>query len=153
MDFYKKKILRAVLEKTVFIFKAVYIYFKRSQNTWPQNTVQQPTRVTDLSLYYHCGAVMTFFTLTCISSVRAHILLAPLDCERPPALVDGDTQGTSQYRYRHGDRVRYICQNFYTLEGEPHKTCNNGKWIGQMRCISKLQFLFLVLHSMRILDR
>ena len=60
---------------------------------------------------------------------------APLDCERPPALVDGDTQGTSQYHYRHGDRVRYICQNFYTLEGEPHKTCNNGKWIGQMRCI------------------
>ncbi|XP_076582273.1 complement factor H-related protein 1-like [Chaetodon auriga] len=59
----------------------------------------------------------------------------PLGCERPPPLTDGDTKESLQFRYRHNARVEYICQNYYIMEGRPYKTCNNGEWIGHMRCL------------------
>ncbi|XP_042271662.1 complement factor H-related protein 1-like [Thunnus maccoyii] len=27
-----------------------------------------------------------------------------------------------------------MCQQYYIMEGEPFKTCNNGEWTGEMRC-------------------
>ncbi|XP_071059127.1 complement factor H-like [Pseudochaenichthys georgianus] len=60
---------------------------------------------------------------------------APLDCGKPTPLEDGDIEGTVGHRYRHGDRVKYICPNYYKMQGDPHKTCTNGEWIGQMRCL------------------
>lgn len=69
-----------------------------------------------------------------------YILLAPSDCGKPTPLEDGDIEGTVGHRYRHGDRVKYTCPNYYKMQGDPHKTCTNGEWIGQMRCLSKLQF-------------
>ncbi|XP_042369307.1 complement factor H-like [Plectropomus leopardus] len=60
---------------------------------------------------------------------------APLGCGRPPPLADGDTKTTVYFSYRHNERVEFICQNFFTMEGQPYKTCINGEWIGQMRCL------------------
>ncbi|XP_034093344.1 complement factor H-related protein 1-like [Gymnodraco acuticeps] len=56
-------------------------------------------------------------------------------CGRPTPLEDGDIEGTVGHRNRHGDRVKYICPNYYKMQGDPHKTCTNGEWIGQMRCL------------------
>ncbi|KAF3855417.1 hypothetical protein F7725_023472, partial [Dissostichus mawsoni] len=56
---------------------------------------------------------------------------------KPTPLADGDIEGTVGHEYRHGDRVKYICQNHYIMQGDPYKTCTNGEWIGQMRCLSK----------------
>ncbi|XP_041791175.1 complement factor H-related protein 3-like [Chelmon rostratus] len=58
----------------------------------------------------------------------------PVGCKKPPLLADGDTKETSRFSYRHNERVEYICQNYYTMDGDPHKTCINGEWSGEMRC-------------------
>ncbi|XP_054459534.1 E-selectin-like [Anoplopoma fimbria] len=60
---------------------------------------------------------------------------APFGCLKSPALPDGDTVGHVQFTYNHGERVGYVCQYLYTMQGEPYKTCHNGEWIGQMRCL------------------
>ncbi|XP_031138152.1 complement factor H-like isoform X1 [Sander lucioperca] len=60
---------------------------------------------------------------------------APLGCGTPPYLADADTRGALKFQYRHGETVEYICQNYYRKEGETYKTCINGEWIGQMRCL------------------
>ncbi|XP_049443566.1 complement factor H-like isoform X17 [Epinephelus fuscoguttatus] len=60
---------------------------------------------------------------------------APLGCGRPPSLLDGDIKTSLQFQYRHNDWVEYICQSYYTMEGRPYKTCINGEWTGQMRCL------------------
>uniref|UniRef100_A0A3Q1H2F0 Sushi domain-containing protein n=1 Tax=Anabas testudineus TaxID=64144 RepID=A0A3Q1H2F0_ANATE len=56
-------------------------------------------------------------------------------CETPPALLDGDLRDTMKSQYRHNERVEYMCQTYYTMEGEPHRTCINGAWTGYMRCL------------------
>ncbi|XP_029285969.1 complement factor H-like [Cottoperca gobio] len=60
---------------------------------------------------------------------------APLNCGKAPNLANGDTRESLRFQYRHSERVEYICQNYYIMEGEPRKTCINGKWSGQMRCL------------------
>ncbi|XP_075944103.1 complement factor H-related protein 2-like [Anarhichas minor] len=60
---------------------------------------------------------------------------APLGCGTSPSLTDGDTTEALRFQYCHEERVQYRCQNYYTMEGEPYKTCMNGKWIGQIRCL------------------
>ncbi|XP_039984433.1 complement factor H-like [Xiphias gladius] len=60
---------------------------------------------------------------------------APSGCERPPPLDNGDTRETQKYRYAHNERVEYVCQKYYTMQGGPFKTCNNGDWTGEMRCL------------------
>ncbi|KAK9519680.1 hypothetical protein VZT92_022392 [Zoarces viviparus] len=60
---------------------------------------------------------------------------APLGCGTSPSLTDGDTTETLRFHHRHEERVHYRCQNYYTMEGEPYKTCFNGEWIGQIRCL------------------
>ncbi|CAI5637022.1 complement factor H [Oreochromis niloticus] len=59
----------------------------------------------------------------------------PVGCEKPPLLSDGDTKTSTKRQYSHGESVEYICQNYYIMEGTPYKTCKNGKWTGQMRCL------------------
>ncbi|XP_074491200.1 complement factor H-like isoform X2 [Sebastes fasciatus] len=61
---------------------------------------------------------------------------APLGCRTsPPPLADGDTTETRRFQYGHGESVEYACQNLYKMEGDPHKTCRNGEWVGEMRCL------------------
>uniref|UniRef100_A0A672YTX0 Complement factor H like 4 n=1 Tax=Sphaeramia orbicularis TaxID=375764 RepID=A0A672YTX0_9TELE len=58
-----------------------------------------------------------------------------LDCGTPPHLTDGDIKGTVRSTYKHGERVEYMCQNVYKMEGGPYKTCRDSEWIGDIRCI------------------
>ncbi|XP_034438006.1 complement factor H-related protein 3-like isoform X2 [Hippoglossus hippoglossus] len=60
---------------------------------------------------------------------------APLACEQPPPLENGDTKNSMKFSYRHDERVEYICQNYYTMQGGPFKTCNNGEWTGEIICL------------------
>ncbi|XP_077573774.1 complement factor H-like [Stigmatopora nigra] len=59
----------------------------------------------------------------------------PLECEHPPYLAGGDTKYSTKYKYRHDEKVEYICQNYYVMEGQSYKTCKNGQWIGEMKCL------------------
>ncbi|XP_030582911.1 complement factor H-related protein 1-like [Archocentrus centrarchus] len=56
-------------------------------------------------------------------------------CGRPPYLSDGDTKTTTGIRYQHNDRVEYVCQAYYVMEGGPFKTCIDGEWTGEIRCL------------------
>ncbi|KAI9517661.1 hypothetical protein NQZ68_004883 [Dissostichus eleginoides] len=60
---------------------------------------------------------------------------APSGCGKPTPLADGDIEGTVGQEYMHGAKVKYICPNYYIMQGDPYKTCTNGEWIGQMRCL------------------
>uniref|UniRef100_A0A8D3B9V5 Sushi domain-containing protein n=1 Tax=Scophthalmus maximus TaxID=52904 RepID=A0A8D3B9V5_SCOMX len=62
-------------------------------------------------------------------------LSAPLDCGRPPTLADGDTKESSQFSYRHNDRVEHVCQSYYVMQGGPFRTCINGEWTGDITCL------------------
>uniref|UniRef100_A0A4W6F4Y7 Complement factor H like 4 n=1 Tax=Lates calcarifer TaxID=8187 RepID=A0A4W6F4Y7_LATCA len=54
---------------------------------------------------------------------------------RPPHLPDGDTTERLKFKYSHDERVEYICQNYYIMQGGPFRTCNNGHWTGAIRCL------------------
>ncbi|XP_025755199.1 complement factor H isoform X2 [Oreochromis niloticus] len=56
-------------------------------------------------------------------------------CGRPPHLSDGDTKSRPKYQYQHNDKVEYICQQYYVMEGGPFKTCKDGEWTGEIRCL------------------
>ncbi|XP_010750590.2 complement factor H-related protein 2 [Larimichthys crocea] len=59
----------------------------------------------------------------------------PLGCGIPPPLADGDAVESVRFTYSHGEMVKYTCQGLYTMEGELYKTCENGEWTGEMRCL------------------
>ncbi|XP_060890293.1 complement factor H-like [Labrus mixtus] len=59
----------------------------------------------------------------------------PEGCGRPPPLANGDTKNSAHSKYRHNEWVEYGCQSSYTMNGRPYKTCNNGEWTGQMKCL------------------
>ncbi|XP_062280740.1 complement factor H-like isoform X3 [Scomber scombrus] len=59
----------------------------------------------------------------------------PLGCGRPPFIEDADTTTSSKRGYDHEERVEYRCQNYYIMKDGPYKTCFNGEWIGEMRCL------------------
>ncbi|XP_076010562.1 complement factor H-like isoform X4 [Genypterus blacodes] len=86
---------------------------------------------------YSCKAGFTGqFTLTCKErgwEGNPHCE-GPLPCGKPPHLQDGDTLNTLKLKYIHGDTVEYICQRYYVLGPETHKTCINGEWMGEMKC-------------------
>ncbi|XP_061153328.1 complement factor H [Syngnathus typhle] len=60
---------------------------------------------------------------------------APSQCERPPHLPGGDTAVSTKLSYNHNEKVEYICQNYYVMEGGPEKTCSNGQWLGDITCL------------------
>ncbi|XP_038164324.1 complement factor H-like isoform X2 [Cyprinodon tularosa] len=56
-------------------------------------------------------------------------------CSHPPQVDNGDTVLFTKPDYQEGERVEYSCFSRYTMEGGPFKTCRNGKWEGEMRCL------------------
>ncbi|XP_056234485.1 complement factor H-like [Seriola aureovittata] len=60
---------------------------------------------------------------------------AHFDCGRPPPLDNGDLKESQRNQYRNNDWVEYTCQNYHIMDGSPYRTCNNGEWTGQMRCL------------------
>ena len=69
--------------------------------------------------------------------------LEVLGCGTAPIIADGDLKYTRKSNNSHNEMVEYMCQAYYTMEGEPYKTCVNGVWTGHTRCIRKLQVLLL----------
>ncbi|XP_014846401.1 PREDICTED: complement factor H-like [Poecilia mexicana] len=91
-------------------------------------------------LTYEClGGNQEPVTITCERGAWVGIkpCPAPSNCSAPPALEDGDTKAIirSDSEYQHGERVEYLCQNKYTMAGGPFKTCDNGVWKGDIRCL------------------
>ncbi|XP_062251961.1 complement factor H-like isoform X1 [Platichthys flesus] len=60
---------------------------------------------------------------------------APLDCQQPPPLENGDTKNSVRFSYRHNERVEHICQAYHVMQGGPFKTCSDGEWTGEIRCL------------------
>ncbi|XP_014872489.1 complement factor H-related protein 4-like [Poecilia latipinna] len=91
-------------------------------------------------LTYEClGGNQESVTITCERGAWVGIkpCPAPSNCSAPPALEDGDTKAIirSDSEYQHDERVEYLCQNKYTMAGGPFKTCDNGVWKGDIRCL------------------
>ncbi|XP_077390748.1 complement factor H-like [Festucalex cinctus] len=57
-----------------------------------------------------------------------------LPCGRPPYVAGGDITTSSRSRYQHDETVEYKCQPYYKMEGRATMTCENGEWIGQIKC-------------------
>uniref|UniRef100_A0A3Q3EWR6 Sushi domain-containing protein n=1 Tax=Kryptolebias marmoratus TaxID=37003 RepID=A0A3Q3EWR6_KRYMA len=70
----------------------------------------------------------------CNFFVIAHCL-GPPGCKTPPPLEDGDTVVIIKQEYEHNEKVQYVCQQSYVMEGGPYKICKNGAWTGDIRCL------------------
>uniref|UniRef100_A0A667ZTU1 Sushi domain-containing protein n=1 Tax=Myripristis murdjan TaxID=586833 RepID=A0A667ZTU1_9TELE len=75
---------------------------------------------------------------------------APWDCASPPPLENGDITSTVKPIYSEDETVEYSCHKNFTLDGQTHKTCSNGEWIGETRCLCKFQFSLIKQKSMLI---
>ncbi|KAM9848809.1 complement factor H-like [Aulostomus maculatus] len=60
---------------------------------------------------------------------------APLGCGQAPPLIDGDIKFSVKFTHQNNEQVRYTCKRYYILEGTPFKTCVNGEWRGDIRCL------------------
>ncbi|XP_070765078.1 complement factor H-like [Enoplosus armatus] len=49
--------------------------------------------------------------------------------------IDGDLKSTRKTQYNPSESVEYMCERYYTMEGQPFRTCINGEWTGQLRCL------------------
>nr|XP_040039464.1 complement factor H-like [Gasterosteus aculeatus aculeatus] len=88
---------------------------------------------------YRCDINNLEGIATCVNTkwnkTRECEALDSLDCGSPPFLTNGDTTETSRSDYKHDEKVHYSCKAYHTLEGGPYRTCKNGKWIGEMKCL------------------
>ncbi|XP_032073577.1 complement factor H-like [Thamnophis elegans] len=55
-------------------------------------------------------------------------------CGRPPPVENGDVVDTPKLTYLNTESVTYQCQNFYTMQGSPRVTCQNGRWSQTPTC-------------------
>uniref|UniRef100_A0A670Y8S2 Sushi domain-containing protein n=1 Tax=Pseudonaja textilis TaxID=8673 RepID=A0A670Y8S2_PSETE len=55
-------------------------------------------------------------------------------CGLPPVVENGDILDSPKPIYFPSETVTYQCQNFYTMEGSPRVTCQNGHWSQPPTC-------------------
>ncbi|XP_070797076.1 complement factor H-related protein 1-like isoform X2 [Pituophis catenifer annectens] len=55
-------------------------------------------------------------------------------CGRPPYVENGGFVNLPKAIYLHSESVIYRCQNFYTMQGSPRVTCQNGRWSQTPTC-------------------
>ncbi|XP_039184113.1 complement factor H-related protein 1-like isoform X1 [Crotalus tigris] len=55
-------------------------------------------------------------------------------CGRPPPVENGDIVDSPKAYYFQSESITYQCQNFYTMEGSPRVTCQNGHWSQTPTC-------------------
>ncbi|ETE57789.1 Complement factor H, partial [Ophiophagus hannah] len=55
-------------------------------------------------------------------------------CGHPPPMENGDIVDSPKATYFPSETVTYQCQNFYTMEGSPRVTCQNGHWSQTPTC-------------------
>uniref|UniRef100_A0AAQ4RXJ9 Sushi domain-containing protein n=1 Tax=Gasterosteus aculeatus aculeatus TaxID=481459 RepID=A0AAQ4RXJ9_GASAC len=56
-------------------------------------------------------------------------------CNPPPKVENSIIKASYQREYFSDSEVHYTCKAYHTLEGGPYRTCKNGKWIGEMKCL------------------
>ncbi|XP_008336635.1 complement factor H like 5 [Cynoglossus semilaevis] len=61
---------------------------------------------------------------------------APLGCEQPPGVDNAEIMGSLKASYAHGEVVKYICPEYYLLEGQNFKKCENSIWTGKVGCLT-----------------
>ncbi|XP_061594971.1 complement factor H-like [Cololabis saira] len=61
--------------------------------------------------------------------------LCPSGCQNPPNLADGDVKESMKPEYDHNESVEYMCQRYYIMEGTGQRTCVNGAWTGEIKCL------------------
>uniref|UniRef100_A0A4W5RIF7 Complement factor H like 4 n=1 Tax=Hucho hucho TaxID=62062 RepID=A0A4W5RIF7_9TELE len=88
----------------------------------------------------HFTLSTTIYTFRCYIGEKSswvHFITKPNDfCGPPPHLINGDTTGHTRERYRNGQSVQYVCQQYYILDTpSAFKTCRDGIWIGPMTCL------------------
>uniref|UniRef100_A0A3B3YP53 Beta-2-glycoprotein 1 n=1 Tax=Poecilia mexicana TaxID=48701 RepID=A0A3B3YP53_9TELE len=107
-----------------------------SVSAWGRNKIGDRVRY-DCAYYYDPASSDRMATCTREGWTPKPLCRAPSNCSAPPALEDGDTKAIirSDSEYQHGERVEYLCQNKYTMAGGPFKTCDNGVWKGDIRCL------------------
>ncbi|XP_041861266.1 coagulation factor XIII B chain-like isoform X2 [Melanotaenia boesemani] len=88
------------------------------------------------TLDYRCKAGTKEGTATCTNSRWSKTVECQglVGCLTPPFLEDGDFL-ESRSHFSHNERVAYRCQAYHIMEGEPYKTCKDGIWTGEMRCL------------------
>ncbi|XP_028259029.1 complement factor H-like isoform X2 [Parambassis ranga] len=76
---------------------------------------------------YTCADSGEVLNLTCKNGDLTGNKTCPVfpPCERPPGLEDGDTKYLLKSNYSHKEKVEYVCQLYYTMEGDPYRTCIN----------------------------
>ncbi|XP_058032298.1 complement factor H-related protein 1-like isoform X9 [Ahaetulla prasina] len=55
-------------------------------------------------------------------------------CGHPPLVENGDIVDSPKTAYFPSESVIYQCQNFYTMQGSPRVTCQNGHWSQTPTC-------------------
>ncbi|KAM9848810.1 complement factor H-like [Aulostomus maculatus] len=60
---------------------------------------------------------------------------APLGCGQAPPLIDGDIKFSVKFTHQNNEQVQYTCKRYFFMEGTPYKTCVNGEWRGDIRCL------------------
>ncbi|XP_072244865.1 complement factor H-like [Leuresthes tenuis] len=56
-------------------------------------------------------------------------------CSDPPPLDYGDIKESLKPQYEHNERVEYKCMRLHKMEGGPYRTCVDGQWIGEIKCL------------------
>lgn len=61
---------------------------------------------------------------------------------------NAEIMGSLKASYAHGEVVKYICPEYYLLEGQNFKKCENSIWTGKVGCLSK--FFYVVVFDKNI---
>ncbi|KAM9823915.1 complement factor H-like [Neosynchiropus ocellatus] len=57
------------------------------------------------------------------------------NCLSLPTLTEGDMKDSLRPEYEHLQQVEMVCKQFYVMQGGPMKTCVNGEWQGDIKCL------------------
>ncbi|CAG5863215.1 unnamed protein product [Menidia menidia] len=57
------------------------------------------------------------------------------DCSSPPLLDNGDIKDSLKQKYKHDEKVEYVCQAWHIMEGGPFRKCVDGEWTGEITCL------------------
>ncbi|KAM9761626.1 complement factor H-related protein 2-like [Menidia menidia] len=57
------------------------------------------------------------------------------DCSSPPLLENGDITDVYKQKYKHDEKVEYVCQAWHIMEGGPFRKCVDGEWTGEITCL------------------
>ncbi|XP_066503179.1 complement factor H-like [Hoplias malabaricus] len=57
-------------------------------------------------------------------------------CGSPPSFGFAKLTKPLKDTYKHGESIKYTCQEYYKMEGSAHMSCNQGTWTGSIKCLS-----------------